>query len=279
MPSTDINSLILILIIDNLKIFYFNNTYKMAEMSWRNTMRRFVRDVTGSAANAITNVKSAITSRMRRGTAKPTTTVPPVAAVTVAPQPPLVTDEFAAPYGRLPTGEARTRLASTSFHQPRSLRAIAGERVLSDDRYNASLFKVENGKTAMKKDCVNKKITSKIPMDESTFLTKAKITVCNILEQHRNTKVKLKFVCMMLRTDMATGEEQNKEGVFWSGTFENYPATDLSELYNAMKERLLEEFTNYLNEGSNWRFKEVKCLEVLIDKNVPLTRQQLQGLA
>jgi hypothetical protein len=97
-------------------------------------------------------------------------------------------------------------------YQPRSLRAIAGERVLSDDRYNASLFKVENGKTAMKKNCINKKITSKIPMDESTFLTKAKITVCNLFEQHRNTKVKLKYICIMTRTDMATGEEQTKDG-------------------------------------------------------------------
>jgi hypothetical protein len=186
----------------------------MAEMSWRNTMRRFVRDVmTGSAATAITNVKSAITSRIRRGTAKPTTTVPPVPQQST----PLVV-----------TQPAPAAVASTSFHQPRSLRAIAGERVLGDDRYNASLFKVENGKTAMKKDSVNKKITSKIPMDESTFLTKVKITVCNLLEQHRNTKVKLKFICIMSRTDMATGEEQNKDGVFWSGTFENYPATDLS---------------------------------------------------
>jgi hypothetical protein len=37
-----------------------------------------------------------------------------------------------------------------------------------------------------------------------------------------------------------------------------------------MKDTLLEEFTNYLNEGSNWRFKEVKCLEVLVDKSNPL---------
>jgi hypothetical protein len=59
----------------------------------------------------------------------------------------------------------------------------------------------------MKKDCINKKITSKIPMDENTFLTKAKITVCNLLEQHRNTKVKLKYICVMTRTDMGTLEK------------------------------------------------------------------------
>jgi hypothetical protein len=92
----------------------------MAEMSWRNAMRRFVRDVmTGSAATAISNVASAITSRIRRGTAKPRTTVPapqqstPLVAPTVASQPAAV--------------------ASTLHHQPRSLRAIAGERVLGDD--------------------------------------------------------------------------------------------------------------------------------------------------
>jgi hypothetical protein len=100
----------------------------MAEMSWRNTMRRFVRDVmTGSATTAITNAASAITSRIRRGTAKPTTTVPPVVVASQpTPQAPLV-----------------TKLAGT-FHQPRSLRAIAGERVLSDDRHNKSLFDVKD---------------------------------------------------------------------------------------------------------------------------------------
>jgi cell division protein YceG involved in septum cleavage len=229
----------------------------MADMSWRNDIRRFVRDVMAgdaatAAANAITNVKSAITSRLRRGT----TTVPPVTTVS-QPELPRLSQQ---PLVTVPVVN----------YQPRSLRAIAGERVLGDDRYNASLFKVEDGKTAMNKNCVNKKITSTIPMDESTFLTKAKITVCNRFEQHRNTKVKLKYICSMTRTDMGTGEEQTKDGVFWSGTFENDQATDLNDMYNTMKDRLLEELTNYLNEGSNWRFKEVKCLEVLIDKNHPL---------
>jgi hypothetical protein len=206
-----------------------------------------------AAANAITNVKSAITSRIRRGTAKPTTTVPSVAAVTVVPQ--------LAP---------QAVVASTSHHQPRLLRAIAGERALGDDRYNASLFKVENKITAMKKNSIVKIITSKIPMNESTFLTKVKITLCNLLEQHRNTKDSLKLVCLMARTDMATGEEHEEKEIFWSDVHENYPATDLYNMCNTMKETVLDEFAEYLNNGSSWRFKEVKCLEVYIDKNVSL---------
>jgi hypothetical protein len=155
-------------------------------------------------------------------------------------------------------------------YQPRSLRAIAGERVLDDDRYNASLFKVENKVTAMKRDCIVKIITSKIPMDEDTFLTKVKITLCNLLEQHRNTKDRLKLICLMARTDMATGEEHEEKGIFWSDVHENYPATDINNRYITMKETVLDEFAKYLNNGSSWRFKEVHCLEVYIDKNVPL---------
>jgi hypothetical protein len=69
----------------------------------------------GSAATAITNVASAITSRIRRGAAKSTTTVSPQQLST-----PLVT-------------ELERPVTSTSLHQPLSLRAMAGERVLGDD--------------------------------------------------------------------------------------------------------------------------------------------------
>jgi hypothetical protein len=114
----------------------------MAEMSWRNTMRRFVRNVmTGSIATAITNVNNAITSRLRRETAKPTTTVPP--------------QQLSTPLA----SEAREKpIASTSLHQPRSLRAVAGERVLGDNRQ--SLFDVVDKNTAMKNNSIVKEVYS-----------------------------------------------------------------------------------------------------------------------
>jgi hypothetical protein len=131
----------------------------MAEMSWRNTMRRFVRNVTGSAGTAITNAKNAITWRSRRETDKPTTTVPPQQLST-----PLVTNEFAS--------EARER--PVALHQPRSLGAMAGERVHGSNRQ--SLFNVVDKNTAMKNNSIFKEVTSKISMAEHTFLTKAKFT-------------------------------------------------------------------------------------------------------
>jgi hypothetical protein len=167
--------------------------------------------------------RSAITSRIRRGAAKfPTTTV------------------HLNNYQRrsLPSSQAKLlRGLSRTSHQPRSLRAMAGERVLGDNRQ--SLFNVMDKSTAMKNNSIVKKVTSKISMDEHTFLTKAKLTLCNLLQQHRNTKIKLNLACIITRTDMATGEQQDDQATFWSETHENFPATDLNDLYEIMKIKFL----------------------------------------
>jgi hypothetical protein len=62
-------------------------------------------------------------------------------------------------------------------YQPRSLRSMASEQVLNNNHFNKSLFKVKNVNSAMKKNSIVMEITSKIPMDEDTFVTKAKSTV------------------------------------------------------------------------------------------------------
>ena len=110
----------------------------MADMSWRNTMRRFVRSaMTGSAATAITN---AITSRLRRGTA----TVPPSTP---------------------PASEARER--PVALHQPRSLRAMAGEQVLGDNRQSS--FNVVDKNTAMKNIQFLRKLHRRYPWMNTHF--------------------------------------------------------------------------------------------------------------
>jgi hypothetical protein len=107
-------------------------------------------------------------------------------------------------------------------------------------------------------------------MDEHTFLTKIKLTLCNLLEQHRNTKVKLNLTCIMTRTDMATGEQQDDKPTFWSETHENFRQLTLTICKKIMKEKVLDAFVGYLKKGSSWRFKEVQSLTVHIDKNIPL---------
>jgi hypothetical protein len=82
----------------------------------------------------------------------------------------------------------------------------------------------------------------------------------------------------MTRTDMATGEQQDDQPTFWSETHENYPATYLNHLYEMMKEKVLDTFATYLNEGNNWRFKKVKSLAIHIDKNILLRGSSYKDL-
>jgi hypothetical protein len=225
---------------------------------------------TTTAANAITNVASTIASRLRRGAAKPTATVPqqPMSSMT------------ATPYDRLSTAVTATSQPPavpqpTSLHQPRSLRAMTNEH---DNRHDKSLFNVKDINTAMKNNCVVKKITSKIPMDEHTFLTKVKLTLCDLLEPNRNMKIRLKLTCIMTRIGMATGQKHDEKATFRSETHENFPATDLNNLYKIMKEKALDAFATYLNSGSSWRFKEVESPTVHIDKNISLRGSSYKDL-
>jgi hypothetical protein len=130
----------------------------------------------------------------------------------------------------------------------------------------------------VKNNSIVKEIISKMPMDEHTCLTKVKFTLCNLLEQHRNTKIKLNLTCIMTRTDMATGEQPEDKATFLSEIHENFPATDLNDLYEILKEKVLDAFATYLNKRSNWKFKEVKSLAVHIDKNIPLRGSRYKDL-
>jgi hypothetical protein len=82
----------------------------------------------------------------------------------------------------------------------------------------------------------------------------------------------------MTRTDMAAGEQQDDQATFWSETHENFLATGLNNLYEIMKEKVLDAFANYLNKGSSWRFEEVKGLTVHIDKNIQLKDSSYEDL-
>jgi hypothetical protein len=251
-----------------------NDYSKMTRPSiWRDTLKRLLTGSATDAAanaimNAIMNMASAIVSRMRRGTTVPQQ--PTSSQVKLMPAVPQL------PVDRAMLSERKRGSSAGTSHQPRSLRVMTSERVLNDNRQ--SLFNVVDKNTARKNNSIVKKITSKIPIDEHTFLTKVKLTLCNLLEQHRNMKIKLNLVCIMTRTDMATGEQQDDEAKFWSETHKNFPATDLNDLYELMKEKVLDAFAAYLNKGSSWRFKKVKSLAVHIDKNIPLRGSSYKDL-
>lgn len=63
---------------------------------------------------------------------------------------------------------------------------------------------------------------------------------------------------------MNTGLDETDVSPFWSEATENYPATDVQEMYRAMKKQMENELSFHLSKGSGWRFKEVIHLEVKI---------------
>jgi len=56
------------------------------------------------------------------------------------------------------------------------------------------------------------------------------------------------------RPDIKLGRIKRQEACFYSGVIEiNLERVNLDELYTTMKERVIENLTKFLREGSNWR--------------------------
>jgi hypothetical protein len=62
----------------------------------------------------------------------------------------------------------------------------------------------------------------------------------------------------MTRKDMATGQKQDEEAICWSETYDNFQATDLNDLYEIMKDKVLDAFATFLDKGNSWRFRGQK---------------------
>ena len=76
-----------------------------------------------------------------------------------------------------------------------------------------------------------------------SFMDAAKETVINLLENIRQTKVKLIFKCMMERTEIKTGEVIVKDAAFHSEQEVYLEGTDTDEMYMKMKDRVIENLT------------------------------------
>ena len=81
----------------------------------------------------------------------------------------------------------------------------------------------------------------------------AKETVINLLENSRQTKVKLILKCIMERTEIKTEEVIVKDAAFH---------TDIDEMYMKMKDRVIENLTVFQKGQSGWRFRSIVSLNV-----------------
>ena len=125
---------------------------------------------------------------------------------------------------------------------------------------------MKEGESALRRFARQFTIDGKSGFTPQTFLNAVKNHVLKILQDNRQTKVKLILICKMQRTDLVTGEIDEVNADFHSGIEENLEGTNENELYEEMNERILENIANFQRKGSNWQFVAVNQLEIhLVD--------------
>ena len=93
-------------------------------------------------------------------------------------------------------------------------------------------------------------------------------TTIQFINGRRGNKVYLVLVCEVERVDLATGAiEQTENAHFRTLQVPVYRATDLEDMYETMKAKMLESFSNYLRNGSGWRLRKVLKLNVKLSRN------------
>ena len=110
-------------------------------------------------------------------------------------------------------------------------------------------------------------ITSRDGYDPDSFMDAAKETVINLLENNRQTKVKLILKCIM---EIKTGEVIAKDAAFHSEQEVYLEITDIDEMYMKMKDRVIENLTVFQRCQSGWRFRSIVSLNVFTAEYKPL---------
>ena len=114
-------------------------------------------------------------------------------------------------------------------------------------------------------------IHSRVSTSPRDFLDRTENVVITFLKEHPQNKVQLALVCIMVRFDPVTGDIAAEEQAYFNSAMEIvYEATDLQEVYERMKTKILESFSTYLKNGSGWVLKKVVRLDITLSKFKPM---------
>ena len=94
--------------------------------------------------------------------------------------------------------------------------------------------------------------------------------ILNKLREYPQSKVCVSLSCSMVKSNPANGEETRDNAHFSSRQETIYEGTDLKEVYQDMKDKILESFATYQKNGSGWRFETINKLELNISKSNPI---------
>ena len=108
-------------------------------------------------------------------------------------------------------------------------------------------------------------------MDEKTFIDSVKPRVIDLIESKGSIKVKFILTVRFTKENPATGNIDTNIWYFPSNVEIVTEATDLSDLYDQMTNKIFELIQNFQNRGSGWQFDRVEHLDININPYNPLS--------
>ena len=125
-------------------------------------------------------------------------------------------------------------------------------------------FQIRKEKSALNNFTRQFVIDGKDGFSPKDFLIATKPKIIEKLKENKQTKTKMILFCDMERAVMSTGEVIQDEAAFHSQIEINLDATDENEIFNEMKDKILENIAQFQLRGSNWRFVRIEKLKYIL---------------
>ena len=129
-------------------------------------------------------------------------------------------------------------------------------------------FEVREGNSALRNFARVYTVDGIEGFDARSFLDSVRENITRVLRNNRGTKVKLIFICDMIRE--GPDGEIISPAAFHSDIHINLEGTDEDDIYIIMTERILEKMATFQSRGSGWRLYSITKLELHTVINDPL---------
>ena len=123
-------------------------------------------------------------------------------------------------------------------------------------------FVARDGQSALSHFTREKIIDGRPGYGPQRFFKAVRNLLIKILQENKNTKTKMIFICQMQRTDLKTGEIIEINADFHSEIEKNLEETSDKKLLDRMIARIEEVLANFQQSGSNWVFQKIIRLEI-----------------
>src|SRR5271169_20717 len=151
-----------------------------------------------------------------------------------------------------------------SLISPEPKRIVNEKREASNTKVDTKLkkFQIRESKSAIKGFAKQYTIDGMEGIDAVSFLNSVRPQAISQISGNPMTKINLVLTCTMEHVDMKSGEVITAEFPFVSKTEVVLTGTDVNELYNNARDKILESMANFQRQGSNWRFKAVVKMDI-----------------